>query len=52
VRGCKEEGSINTPLDLAVRNQIERFSLAIDVIDRVPALRVAGIHAKEALRKM
>ncbi len=50
VRGYKEEGSINTPLGLAIRNQIDRFSLAIDVIDRVPALRVAGAHAKEELR--
>jgi xylulose-5-phosphate/fructose-6-phosphate phosphoketolase len=52
VRGYKEKGNINTPLDLAIQNQIDRFSLAIDVIDRVPALRVAGAHAKEALRNM
>src|SRR5262245_56565002 len=44
VRGYKEKGNINTPLDLAIRNQIDRFSLAIDVIDRVPRLRVAGAH--------
>jgi len=50
VRGYKEKGNINTPLDLAIQNQIDRFSLAIDVIDRVPALRVAGAHAKEELR--
>jgi len=42
VRGYKEKGNINTPLDLAVQNQIDRFSLAIDVIDRVPTLEVAG----------
>jgi xylulose-5-phosphate/fructose-6-phosphate phosphoketolase len=47
VRGYKEKGNINTPLDLAIQNQIDRFSLAIDVIDRVPALYVAGAHAKE-----
>ncbi len=52
VRGYKEKGNINTPLDLAIRNQIDRFSLAIDVIDRVPRLRVAGAHAKEKLRNM
>jgi xylulose-5-phosphate/fructose-6-phosphate phosphoketolase len=52
VRGYKEKGSINTPLDLAIQNQIDRFSLAIDAIDRVPALRVAGAHAKERLRNM
>jgi xylulose-5-phosphate/fructose-6-phosphate phosphoketolase len=50
VRGYKEKGNINTPMDLAIQNQIDRFSLAIDVIDRVPALRVAGAHAKEELR--
>ena len=38
VRGYKEKGNINTPLDLAIQNEIDRFSLAIDVIDRVPAL--------------
>jgi xylulose-5-phosphate/fructose-6-phosphate phosphoketolase len=50
VRGYKEYGNINTPLDLAMRNQIDRFDLAIDVIDRVPKLRVAGAHVKEWLR--
>jgi xylulose-5-phosphate/fructose-6-phosphate phosphoketolase len=50
VRGYKEKGNINTPLDLAIQNQIDRFSLAIDVIDRVPALQAAGAHAKEKLR--
>ena len=39
VRGYKEKGNINTPLELAIQNQIDRFSLAIDVIDRVPRLR-------------
>src|SRR5499427_9484239 len=52
VRGYKEKGNINTPLDLAIRNQIDRFSLAIDVIDRVPRLRVAGAHVKEKLRNI
>ena len=50
VRGYKEKGSINTPLELAIDNEIDRFSLAIDVIDRVPGLDVAGAHVKEALR--
>jgi len=50
VRGYKEKGNINTPLDLAIQNQIDRFSLAIDVIDRVPALQKIGGHAKEDLR--
>jgi xylulose-5-phosphate/fructose-6-phosphate phosphoketolase len=52
VRGYKEKGNINTPLDLAIRNQIDRFSLAIDVIDRVPGLQIAGAHTKEKLRNM
>ena len=52
VRGYKEKGSINTPLELAIQNEIDRFSLAIDVIDRVPALQVAGAHVKERLRDM
>src|SRR4051812_13552546 len=50
VRGYKEKGNINTPLDLAIQNQIDRFTLAIDVIDRVPRLKVAGAHAKESFR--
>ena len=52
VRGYKEKGNINTPLELAIRNEIDRFSLAIDVINRVPRLQVAGAHAKEAFRDM
>ena len=52
VRGYKEKGNINTPLELAISNEIDRFSLAIDVIDRVPRLRVAGAHAKERLRNL
>jgi xylulose-5-phosphate/fructose-6-phosphate phosphoketolase len=50
VRGYKEQGNINTPLELAIRNQIDRFSIAMDVIDRVPGLKVAGAHAKERFR--
>jgi len=50
VRGYKEKGNINTPLDLAIQNQVDRFSLAMDVIDRVPSLQRIGAHAKEQLR--
>jgi len=50
VRGYKEKGNINTPLELAINNEIDRFSLAIDVINRVPRLQVAGAHVKETLR--
>jgi xylulose-5-phosphate/fructose-6-phosphate phosphoketolase len=52
VRGYKEKGNINTPLELAIENEIDRFSLAIDVINRVPRLQVAGAHAKEKFRDM
>ncbi|WP_421655032.1 phosphoketolase family protein [Leptothermofonsia sp. ETS-13] len=50
VRGYKEKGNINTPLELAIQNQIDRFNIAIDVIDRVPRLKVAGAHVKEMLK--
>jgi xylulose-5-phosphate/fructose-6-phosphate phosphoketolase len=49
VRGYKEQGNINTPLELAIRNQADRFSLAIDAIDRMPRFRVTGAGAREAL---
>jgi xylulose-5-phosphate/fructose-6-phosphate phosphoketolase len=52
VRGYKEKGNINTPLELAISNEIDRFSLAIDVINRLPQLHVAGAHVKEKLRDM
>ena len=50
VRGYKEKGSINTPLELAILNQVDRFNLAIDVIDRVPSLSSVGAHVKESLK--
>ena len=50
VRGYKEKGNINTPLELLIRNQVDRYDLAIDVIDRVPALQGRGAHAKEMLK--
>jgi xylulose-5-phosphate/fructose-6-phosphate phosphoketolase len=50
VRGYKEKGNINTPLELAIRNQVDRFNLAIDVIDRVPKLQGSGTHLKEWLK--
>jgi xylulose-5-phosphate/fructose-6-phosphate phosphoketolase len=52
VRGYKEKGNINTPLELAMQNQIDRFSIAMDVINRVPKLLVAGAHAKERFKNM
>ena len=50
VRGYKEKGSINTPMELAIENEIDRFSLAIDAINRVPKLQKIGGHAKEKFR--
>jgi xylulose-5-phosphate/fructose-6-phosphate phosphoketolase len=47
VRGYKEQGNINTPLELAINNNVDRFSLAMDVVDRVPRLQKIGGHAKE-----
>jgi xylulose-5-phosphate/fructose-6-phosphate phosphoketolase len=51
VRGYKEKGNINTPLELAMNNQIDRFSLVIDVIDRVPSLGSRAAHVKEQMKE-
>jgi xylulose-5-phosphate/fructose-6-phosphate phosphoketolase len=50
VRGYKEKGNINTPLELAMLNETSRFHLVIDVIDRVPKLCKAAAHLKEEMR--
>ena len=50
VRGYKEKGNINTPMELAIQNQVDRFTLAMDAIDRVPSLKLRGSHAREALK--
>ncbi len=50
VRGYKEKGNINTPMELAILNQVDRFNLVIDVIDRVPRLRDRSAHLKEEMR--
>jgi phosphoketolase len=52
VRGYKEKGNINTPMELAINNQTDRFSLAIDAIDRIPKLQRIGAHAKEVFRDL
>jgi xylulose-5-phosphate/fructose-6-phosphate phosphoketolase len=49
VRGYNEKGNINTPLELAILNKVDRFHIAMDVIDRVPSLQVAAAHLKEWL---
>ena len=50
VRGYKEEGTTTTPFDMCVMNQIDRFNLAIDAIDRVPRLRDISSHVREELK--
>ncbi|MEO8592067.1 MAG: phosphoketolase family protein [Candidatus Solibacter sp.] len=52
VRGYKEKGNINTPMELAINNETDRYSLAIDAIDRVPELQRIGAHAKEKFRNL
>jgi xylulose-5-phosphate/fructose-6-phosphate phosphoketolase len=49
VRGYKEHGNINTPLELAIRNETDRFTLAIDAIDRIPRLRVSAAGLRDEL---
>jgi xylulose-5-phosphate/fructose-6-phosphate phosphoketolase len=50
VRGYKEQGNINTPLELAILNQIDRFNLVIDVIDRVPQLGSRAAYVRERMK--
>ncbi|MCE5232400.1 MAG: phosphoketolase family protein [Mizugakiibacter sp.] len=50
VRGYKEEGTTTTPFDMTVRNDLDRFHLAGDVLDRVPGLAARIGHAKQFLR--
>jgi xylulose-5-phosphate/fructose-6-phosphate phosphoketolase len=50
VRGYMEKGNINTPLELAILNEIDRFHLVIDVIDRVPGLAARAAHLKEEMK--
>ena len=50
VRGYKEEGTTTTPFDMVARNELDRFHLAIDVIDRVPRLAAIGAYAKQEFR--
>ena len=51
MRGYKEEGTTTTPFDMTVLNELDRFHLAIDVIDRVPqATGSVAAHEKQILR--
>lgn len=49
VRGYKEKGNIDTPLELAIRNQTDRYSLAMDAIDRIPSLKNTASGVREQL---
>ncbi|MCI0612246.1 phosphoketolase family protein [bacterium] len=50
VRGYKEEGTTTTPFDMCVLNDLDRFHLVGDVIDRVPSLGARAAYAKQAIR--
>ena len=50
VRGYKEEGTTTTPFDMCVINDLDRFHLVSDVIDRVPGLAARAAYAKQAIR--
>ena len=50
VRGYKEEGTTTTPFDMVVRNDLDRFHLVMDVIDRVPQLGPKAAYVKQELR--
>jgi xylulose-5-phosphate/fructose-6-phosphate phosphoketolase len=50
VRGFKEEGTTTTPFDMVVRNDLDRFHLVIDVVDRVPKLGYRAAHLRQLMR--
>jgi xylulose-5-phosphate/fructose-6-phosphate phosphoketolase len=50
VHGYREKGNIDTPLEIAIINGIDRFTLCIDVINRVPKLQASAAHVSEWLR--
>ena len=50
VRGYKEEGTITTPFDMTVMNQLDRWDLVQDVIDRLPQLNDRGAYLKEEMK--
>jgi xylulose-5-phosphate/fructose-6-phosphate phosphoketolase len=51
VRGYKEEGTTTTPFDMVALNDLDRFHLAGDVVDRVPRFQRTGAHFKQFLRE-
>ena len=50
VRGYKEEGTTTTPFDMCVLNDLDRYHLVNDVIDRAPKLGTRAAYAKQAIR--
>jgi xylulose-5-phosphate/fructose-6-phosphate phosphoketolase len=50
VRGYKEEGTTSTPFDMVVLNDLDRFHLVMDVIERVPRLKDTGAHVLQSMR--
>ena len=50
VRGYKEEGTTTTPFDMAVMNDLDRFHLFLDVVDRVPKLEALAAHVRQDMR--
>jgi xylulose-5-phosphate/fructose-6-phosphate phosphoketolase len=50
VRGYKEEGTITTPFDMTVLNDLDRFHLVMDAIDRLPQTGHRGVYVKQQLR--
>jgi xylulose-5-phosphate/fructose-6-phosphate phosphoketolase len=49
VRGYKEEGTTTTPFDMVMLNDLDRYHLVIDVIDRVPDLRTRTAHLRQSM---
>ncbi|MGW0858969.1 phosphoketolase family protein [Streptomyces sp. NPDC002690] len=49
VRGYKEEGTTTTPFDMVVRNDLDRYRLVMDVVDRVPGLGVRAVAVRQAM---
>ena len=50
MRGYKEEGTITTPFDMRVQNDLDRFHLVQDVVDRVPNLGSKGAYLKQQMQ--